>query len=191
MTLRFSITHDEYSEFTKYFNKKAFTGNLKWYGIIILTLFFINLYFSTTKKYLDIESSGGISTSYTSTVLNWLLLFVIFIALWWLIIKRVRKKTLNVDAEILFAERQMVFEEEKVYLKTDFSETTYKWFAFNRFEQTSNIFILFITSNMAVIIPKRAFDNPQQKADFEILVKRKIANSQRITTLENPNVLDA
>jgi cytochrome bd-type quinol oxidase subunit 2 len=257
MTLRFNITQEEYSEFTKHFYKKVFTGNWKWYGIIAVIILAINVYTSSTKEHFDGENGEGTSISYTSNLINWVLLLAVFAGAWWFIVRQQLsskpssifnwkffvlailvlfglstfyshsdsdntwasiiptlinwllmltifgglwafifnriKKTTNTaqDTEKMLGDREMFIEEAKVQLNTKTTETTYRWDSFIKWEQTPNLYLLFITSKSAILIPKRVFENPQQQLDFETLVKRKMPDSTKMPNLENPNVLDA
>jgi hypothetical protein len=192
MTLKFNITQEEYTEFTKHFYKKALTGNWKMYVGIAVVLIAFNLYTSTSRHDFESENGEGTSISYTSSILNWLFFIALFGGLWWFILKRISKNKLKSnDSMALLAEREMIFEEDKVQLNMQYSETTYRWGAFQKFDQNSNLYFLYIASNMAVLIPKRVFENPQQQAEFEALVKRKMPDSSKMEGLKNPNVLDA
>jgi hypothetical protein len=192
MNLKFNITQEEYTEFTKHFYKKAFTINWKWYLVIAAVLIAINLYTSTNSQDFEGESGEGTTMSYSTSIFNWLFFIALFGGLWWFIMSRITKKALkNKDSATLLAEREMIIEEDKVQLNMEYSDTTYRWGAFQKIEQTPNLYFLFIASNMAVLIPKRVFDTPQQQADFEALVKRKLPDSSKMDDLKNPNVLDA
>ncbi len=79
----------------------------------------------------------------------------------------------------------MIFEEDKIQMNTKFSETAYRWDAFLKWDETTSLYVLYITSKTALLIPKRVFENAQQEADFVQLIKRKI------TDLKNPTILDA
>jgi uncharacterized membrane-anchored protein YhcB (DUF1043 family) len=165
-------------------NGKSFL-NWKFFLIAFPILYFLGMYldsFESTNDWIIILSA----------FFNWLSLIALFVGIWLFIVNRFKKSTnANQDNEKMLGEREMIIEENRVQLSTKFSETTYKWDAFIKYEQTTSMYLIFITSKSAILIPKRVFESPHQQSEFEALVKRKMPDSSKMTNLKNPNVLDA
>ena len=70
----------------------------------------------------------------------------------------------------------MTFDADKLETKTLTSGTTYQWNAIKRWEQTTHLYLLYISSNAAIIVPKRAFTTALEEQAFETLLNTKIQN---------------
>ena len=67
------------------------------------------------------------------------------------------------------------FSNEKCIISEPLSHHEYHWDYFPGWTETPNLFLLFITSRMVHILPKRAFANDTQRAEFVALVDRSIS----------------
>jgi hypothetical protein len=80
------------------------------------------------------------------------------------------------DRETILGDREMVFDDDKLTSKNKNTESVFRWEAIKKWEQTTHLYLLFITDNSAFIVPKRIFENEVQQAEFEQLIKRKLPN---------------
>ena len=128
------------------------------------------------------------SPNYLVPLFQWGFLISIFAGLWYFISKLIRVKMKPQDYETIMGERTMIFEEDKIQHIGKNSETIYKWSAIKKWEQTQLNYLLYTTSNAAVVIPKRAFENSIQQTDFELLINKKIPN---MNELGDSKILDA
>lgn len=67
--------------------------------------------------------------------------------------------------------RTMHFTDEAITYESDTSNGNYRWSAILKIVETKSAFYLFIDRHMAILVPKRVFDNPEQQRRFEELVK--------------------
>ena len=89
------------------------------------------------------------------------------------------------DKNAVLGERTMIFEEDKIQYIGATAETVYQWNAIKKWEQTTNLYLLYLTNNAAIMIPKRVFKDIQEQIDFVDLLNRKIQN------LGDAKILDA
>jgi uncharacterized membrane protein len=161
------------------------TKKRNWIPFIIGALVLLVIYvLGDSSKSQEEEASPN----YLVPLIQWIMLISIFAGLWYFISKRIRVKMKPQDYETIMGERTMIFEEDKIQHIGKNSETIYRWSAIKRWEQTQLNYMLYTTSNAAVVIPKRAFDNPTQQSDFELLINRKISN---MNELGDSKILDA
>jgi hypothetical protein len=128
------------------------------------------------------SSKAGTSTDSSpdsiQALLSWLVLFGLIGGCWFFIIRRMTtiSQIKPEDRETLLGEREMTFNDNKIGFKASNAESTYRWEAIKKWEQTTHLYLLFITDNSAIILPKRVFDNAAQQAEFEQLIRRKLPN---------------
>ncbi len=65
-------------------------------------------------------------------------------------------------------------DEDEFRIWNNNSTTIHKWTAFIRFNETANLFLLFLSKQLCVLIPKRAFVDITQEAQFRELLQQKI-----------------
>jgi YcxB-like protein len=176
MNLQFDITETEYQEFLQITLKNQFKH--KWLIYFGVALVFVVVNFWAT------ASDGGKSNSEASNVnmsdlLSWFIPFVLLIGLWiWLLRRGIFSKIFNIqtrDKAIILGQRQMSITSESVIMKMKTSETTYSWDGFLKWQQTPKLYLLYLMSNMAILIPKRAFESEAEQAAFEALLKEKVS----------------
>jgi YcxB-like protein len=133
------------------------------------------IYFSGNSSTQNGENNGH---SFTDSLLSWVFLLCIIAAAWVFIFSRLAsaKRLKPEDRETLLGEREMTFNEDKLTTKNRHTESIFRWEAIKKWEQTTNLYLLFITDNSAFIMPKRIFENEEQQAEFEQLIKRKLPN---------------
>ena len=80
------------------------------------------------------------------------------------------------DRETILGERTLTVSTENVKLKSAVGETTLLWNGIKKWEQTPNLYLLYITHNSAHLIPKRVFSTETERQEFETLLKTKVQN---------------
>ena len=176
MSFTYSITDSEFKEYVQNFYKKTFSTKFYWiFGLIALVLILLNVYNWSSNK--PIEDSGN-GSNIIGSLLNWGFWIVIFIALWAFIMKRmgVMSSIKDQDRETILGERTLTFNAENVKIKSAVGETTLLWNGIKKWEQTPNLYLLYITHNSAHLIPKRVFATEIERQEFETLLKTKVQN---------------
>jgi protein-S-isoprenylcysteine O-methyltransferase Ste14 len=145
------------------------------YGLIAVVLIGINTYTWNNSK---AETSTDSSPYYVQSLLSWLVLFGLIGGSWFFLIRRITtiSHIKPEDRETLLGEREMTFNENKIEYKNNTAESTYRWEAIKKWEQTTHLYLLFIMDNSAIILPKRVFENAAQQSEFEQLIRRKLPN---------------
>jgi YcxB-like protein len=179
MIFKFDITDAEYTEFIRHITKLKLTKLIWFYIIVCILGLLMNLliYFDeeTPKGYQFFEKNGIA------------ILIFILVLLWYSGLRKyaIKAKIKSEDRERILGEREMIFEEGKILGKDKYSETNYQWNGLKKWEQTPNLYLIFIAEKTAFVVPKRIFETPQKQSEFESLLKRKI------NSLDNPQILDA
>jgi YcxB-like protein len=137
--------------------------------------FLAYLYFSSNSSTLNKEDS---SASIAYSLLSWFFMCCLIGTVWVFIFGRLAsaKRLKPEDRETLLGDREMTFDEDKLTTKNKTTESTFRWEAIKKWEQTAHLYLLFITDNSAFIVPKRIFENEMEQAEFEQLIKRKLPN---------------
>jgi FlaA1/EpsC-like NDP-sugar epimerase len=130
--------------------------------------------------YFDYENTQpneeGVKKSYAQPFLSWLFLATFMATVWSLVIRRLRNPIKQQDKEAILGEREMSFGEEQIEIRNANSGTQYRWEAIKKWEQTTHLYLLYISENIAIIIPKRIFESLEQESEFEHLLRRKLPN---------------
>ena len=142
---------------------------------IAVCLFWVNAYWGIN------EGSRSNSSEYSivGPMLTWVLLIFVMVGLLsYLLMKPMREPTKieEQDREDVLGERTLTLDNEKIQVKNVISETTLLWNGIKRWEQTPNLYLLFITHNVAHLIPKRVFSTETERQEFETLLKTKVQN---------------
>ena len=129
--------------------------------------------------YLDSTSAvEGVEerSSYLQPILSWLLTFGLIAISWIFIMRRIMKsvKIKPQDHETVLGMRDMTFGDERIESKNATAESSYRWEGIKKWEQTTNLYLLYITDNSAFIVPKRVFQSTEQSAEFEQMLRRKL-----------------
>ncbi|HXX19069.1 MAG TPA: YcxB family protein [Candidatus Acidoferrum sp.] len=74
----------------------------------------------------------------------------------------------------LFESRIVTFTDEGIESEKESGRTEVRWSSFERFKETKNLFLTFQTKDVAGIVPKRAFPNPEAIAEFRKLLASKL-----------------
>ena len=184
MNLKFRIEEVEYDEFAKSFFVKKGSKLWKFIFPILAVLMLINVllsYFSRLKDGVE-DTFSFLEDSYP-----WLAAIAILFVFRWYILKQISVKMgiKEEDKNAVLGERTMIFEEDKIQYIGATAETVYQWNAIKKWEQTTNLYLLYLTNNAAIMIPKRVFKDIQEQIDFVDLLNRKIQN------LGDAKILDA
>ncbi len=155
--------------------KTTFIGKYWIYMLIAVVLIGVNTYTWNSSK---AEISTDSSPDYIQPLLSWLFLLGLVAGCWFFILRRLTtiNHTKPEDRETLLGEREMTFNDNRIEFKGSTAESTYRWEAIKKWEQTTQLYLLFITDNSAIILPKRVFVNAEQQAEFEQLIRRKLPN---------------
>lgn len=87
----------------------------------------------------------------------------------------VRKQISHEDNQkLLVGMREIEFLDEEIHVKTPHSETTYQWSAVTRLSESEKNFFLYMGRSIALIVPKRAFEDDLDRGKFEALIRSKI-----------------
>lgn len=73
-----------------------------------------------------------------------------------------------------FIEQTWRFTDDETTHRTAHGESRNAWSAYAQASETSRFFFLFLARNIVAPIPKRAFKNAEQMAQFRALLKRKL-----------------
>ena len=183
MSITYSITEAEFKEYVKLAYKNAFTWKKSWIYIIIIVLVLIGFnaynWSSNDSTTADVPPIDGQSTTpLLGSLLSWLLWIVVLGVLWIFIFRRLGGSVMlkKEDRDLILGERTMTFDTDKVQVKALTAETTYQWNALKKWDQTTNLYLLYISSNAAIIVPKRAFATALEEQAFETLLNTKIQN---------------
>ncbi len=176
MTFTYSITDKEYQEYIKNFYKKTFSKSYLKYLIIVVIIVMFNAY-NWTANHVPNEIDNE-EKSFLGPLLNWLFLIAIMVGLWYFIFRRLTGAKLikSQDREVILGERTLTVDTDKVQATTSTAGTTYQWDAIKKWDQTANLYLLYITSNAAIMLPKRVFKSDLEQEKFETLLKTKIQN---------------
>ena len=178
MLYTYSITDQEFQEYTKNFYKKTLFKRYWVYLLIIGVIIFSNVYnrMAQTTTHIRHSVAQDSEPDLISPLINWLILIAILVGLWYFLVKAFTGKQLikKQDRDIILGERTLTVDTEQVQSTTPTASTTYQWSAIKRWEQTTNLYLLYITSNAALILPKRVFKSEIEQEKFESLLKTKI-----------------
>jgi YcxB-like protein len=81
----------------------------------------------------------------------------------------------NIDNESIFKDVSLFATDDKIILKNSLIETSFNWKAFIKKTETEKYYYLFHNSMLAIIIPKRAFANNEEKIAFDKLLSRNLS----------------
>jgi hypothetical protein len=77
----------------------------------------------------------------------------------------------------LHIESEYVIGEENIHIKNAVANASVQWEAFIKFGDTKSLFLIYVSKNLAHIIPKRTFQSPDQMDAFREILRRKIKKS--------------
>lgn len=114
-------------------------------------------------------------SSVGEALFSWLLPLGLMIFIWLFIVFVIRKRQLKgKDAQIATGERHLSLLEDKIIMKTPFTEGTFKWEIVSKLRQSKLCYFIYLGRFQAIIVPKEAFESGAQQQEFEQLVFSKI-----------------
>ncbi len=154
MELKFILEQEDVQAFNKhYFRKKTsfIQKHLKWLLFAVYLIYML----STLKRPVSEE------------ILDWGNWVILLLSIGVFSMIGVRSKRLtkrNVTKMVkeypnMVGERQVAFLDDVIIYITERSKTEFKYTSFLNYEETAEYFVLYLTKQNAIIIPKRAFDN--------------------------------
>ena len=160
MKLEIEITRQDYVDFNTFIFFKTRVWRTVLTGIIGLVVMQVLINLSRT----HIDMGGLIVSS------------AFYIAAYCFLIYRgllKAKKAPQADGSIL-GHKVVEFTEDGISAKDKDSQSQYNWSAIKSIEESKKAFYLFIDTNMAMVIPKRSFENEFERQSFTDFSKKKI-----------------
>ncbi|TCD11251.1 YcxB family protein [Pedobacter frigidisoli] len=160
MTITIDITRQDYYELNKFHFKQTKLKNTIIIGIVVTTLilFFVN------KDGFDITIT----------------LLIIIVCSFGIIlgINRNLKSTKNLPDEqgSILGERVIQFTDDKISYKMKNAQGINEWDSVKSLKESSTAFYLYLDTAVAIIIPKRYFEDADQIKDFKILVNNNLVH---------------
>lgn len=173
ISLQYSITKEDYVNYYTYVTWDA-PGNRKkriYYYIrqLVPILFFIAAFYYT-----------GIFERNSKFIL--IILGFIFVTVFLSVfnvrsnaMKRAEKITNDQGNSSIFQDVSMTVSETGITAKGISTETKYQWNAFIKKEESLAYYFLFTSSTQALIIPKRVFNNADERSQFEKLLAQQLS----------------
>lgn len=158
MKLTIDISRQDYADFNKFHFLKTKLKRTIITGI--LTVLVLQIFLNSAQFNLA-------ATVISSIVCALIYLFAI---------NRALNKTKNIpdqDGAIL-GKKELEFSEDKIIWKTANAEGSSAWSTVKKLEEDSHAFYLYMDSNMAMLVPKRYFNDPSEVDTFKTLVSQKI-----------------
>jgi hypothetical protein len=141
MTLNFELTRQDIADYIK----AVFFQKIKWWHLTIVGAVVI---FYAGEKVHD-SMKGGDFTSVWITISPILALVYIFSFMVWRVPSNAYKK-------MIIRPMEWRFSQERVHLQSPVASSEIEWNAFINYRETDRLFLLYVQSNVAHIIPKRA-----------------------------------
>jgi c-di-AMP phosphodiesterase-like protein len=165
ITLNYTIGEQEYKDFYYFMgwlspDRKAFRTRYHLTSLVAYLAVFILLFFITNSL------SFNISTA--------LILLVTGIAFYLYNNFRVKRHYYNYGKKVYEQSEkessEMIIGETGITVKDKSAEANYKWTAFSKKYERTDVYYLYMSSSLALIIPKRVFRSASEKEDFEKLL---------------------
>lgn len=181
MTLKYLLTKEDYVNYYTYMTWDApdqkrkkiryYLRQLLINGVFIAVIFYSDL-FRVQPMFLYIY--GGI------------LLLIVVTQIFTArsnIVKQAEKFTEHDNNQTMFSEKQLEIDDSGIGQKDEFIESKFQWTAFTRKEENDLYYFLFVNTLQAIIIPKRVFKQPEEKARFEKLLSQHLTLDAEISHL--------
>jgi YcxB-like protein len=167
VTLNYTFTKDDYSNFfthVMWFAPGKKIKTIKSWGSKFL--FFV-LLLSLVKIS---DANGAFDTYFFFTVFILACIFIIpLLQMSTVYNKQIAAFTGNPLNAHFFNDFQITLSEGGIFTKNKFAETRYQWVSIVKKEENKDYYFLFISTDQAVIIPKRALQSETQKEQLEKL----------------------
>lgn len=181
MTVKYILTKEDYVNYYTYMTWDAADQKkkkIRYYlrqllinGVFIAVIFYSNL-FRVQPMFLYVYAA----------ILLLIVLSQIFTARS-NIVKQAEKFTEHENNQTMFSEKQLEIDDSGIGQKDEFIESKFQWTAFTRKEENELYYFLFVNTLQAIIIPKRAFKQPEEKIRFEKLLTHHLSLDAEISHL--------
>jgi hypothetical protein len=168
VSLKYSLTKEDYVNYYTYMwwdapgkQRKRLLYYVR--QLLPLLLFFIAFYYTGL-----LERSGRFILITFGLLLATTLLS--FIGVRTNTMRQAEKITEDPENASFFLEVTAIVSETGISMKDELQETKFQWRAFTKKLESRNYYFLFINSMQALIIPKRIFNSPEEKLQFERLL---------------------
>ena len=172
--LRFSVTADDYVEFHREMErlakmtatgreppKPAFT-KLTWVLVATLgAILYLGLGATAAMQGLD---TGAFSVRTIVSILcggGLIALYVMRRRFWEWIIRQAAKRDLS-----LAVKQEVTLRDTGIETRSETMTTNQAWNHFTGFAETQGLFLLMVTNNSGQLLPKRAFESPEEMEEF-------------------------
>ncbi len=91
----------------------------------------------------------------------------------------------NEENESIFKEMMLEISDAGIYTKNEYVETNYKWISVIKKQESDDYYFLFQNAMQALIIPKRAFNNTNEKMIFDKLLSKNLSLQAEINLTDN------
>jgi hypothetical protein len=171
VSLQYTITKDDYVSFYSFVfweegKKKRRFNYLK--QAFFLVLFLSVIYFA-----------GGLGSFNTISITIYALIFLSvvmpLVSGKTNVIKSAEKIADNVQNVSLFTDYNLVATDADLFIKTSYAETKYFWKSIIKKAETDTHYFLFENGIQAIIIPKRAFKNEEEKVALSKILSRNLS----------------
>ncbi|MFT3911882.1 MAG: YcxB family protein [Ferruginibacter sp.] len=165
LSLKYSITKEDYINYYTYIlwdapeNKKK---RIRYYArqIIPILLFLLAFYytglFDRNRNFILLIAGALLATSLLS-----------LLGVRSNMMKQAQRVADNPENSSIFSDMTVTVSEAGIIAKSESVETKYQWTSIIKKLESKNYYFLFINGIQAIIIPKRIFNSPEEKAQFE------------------------
>lgn len=158
MELEFQLTKGDYKEYSRYTNQRIIGANkyFVWgrYGLYLF-LFILLVYFDDQRYQYGVI---GVGLGF--------IFYLYYNHLWF--------RHYEMSEWIILAPQKIICTAKGLEIKIPKAKSVLEWEYYFDFEETENLFLLFIESNLANMIPKRIFKDENQMKEFRKLCQDKI-----------------
>lgn len=166
LTLNYTYTKEDYAAFFNYMlldapgKKKAkIKSHLKYF-----------LYFSFLLLLIKLTSGGAFEIYFFFSIFMLACIYVLpLFTLKNSYAKLIQQFTLNPLNENFFSKFQVSFSEQGIFARTDYAETKYYWSSIVKKEEDKNFYFLYLTTEMAIQVPKRVLKSEVERKQLEFL----------------------
>ncbi len=173
ISLHYTVTKEDYGSFYTFVmwgasdrKKQRIKNILKQTGFVLV--FLLVYYFA-----------GGFTYINNTTIIIILLMFATsFIPLFGSkanIDKQIEEITEDIDNNSLFEETFLSASDTGLNIKTTAVDVKYEWIAIIKKNESPDYYFLFVNAMQAIIIPKRAFKNNEEKTAFDKILSRNLS----------------
>lgn len=170
LTLRYHLTEAEYFDYNYYTawaapDKKSY--RTRYYLRVFLLYAAVAILFIVTNHSQQMQ---------VDFIIFGLIAIVYFLLVPWLIkrsiLKRVKDILRQPENKHVLGATEITISEHGILDKDEDSETRYNWEAIMRKAETPWCYYLYTNSYHAIVLPKRALQNPEEKQELERLLNR-------------------